>query len=406
MMKIPTFLAVVSVSVLASLGSMSSLASEAYGEPFEGWGFVSDDWQLVCDNTLTCRAAGYSEDGAELRGSILMTLPAGAKIPTAQVILNYWDLSESENAKLQTQLVAADYKVGFWLNDKFYGTVSLDTGDSTAVESNQAELTRAQTLQLIAQAQKDTTIDFRLNDYQWQISDKGMAAILLKLDDAQGRVGTSLALIAKGNKDLNLGAQYYLKPAKAIPKIYAAKPYPFAEYASDNSEQAKTADEQKYYKQLSERYNKQWQNKMSAWATATLDEEQSESCEILTSDQAWFDKENKVWQFIPIDSKHTLVSHPCWMGAYNSGAGYWLIDNNKPNEPELITLSGSEYSDGEIYAAHKGRGIGDCWSAKQWIWNGKKFVMTSDMSTGLCRLISAGGAWELPTYVSEVIKNK
>jgi hypothetical protein len=29
-------------------------------------------------------------------------------------------------------------------------------------------------------------------------------------------------------------------------------------------------------------------------------------------------------------------------------------------------------------------------------------VRTADSSTGLCRLVAAGGAWEMPTLVTEV----
>ena len=58
---------------LLPLTSISAHA--AYGTPFEGWGFVQDDWQVVCDNTLTCRAAGYAEeDQLDTSASILLTV--------------------------------------------------------------------------------------------------------------------------------------------------------------------------------------------------------------------------------------------------------------------------------------------------------------------------------------------
>ena len=62
------------IASVIAVGFVSLPALAAYGNPFDGEGFVSDDWQLVCDNTLTCRAAGYSEDAAQWRGSILMTV--------------------------------------------------------------------------------------------------------------------------------------------------------------------------------------------------------------------------------------------------------------------------------------------------------------------------------------------
>ena len=39
---------------LSTVMTLPALASEGYGKPFEDWGYNKDDWQLVCDNTLTC----------------------------------------------------------------------------------------------------------------------------------------------------------------------------------------------------------------------------------------------------------------------------------------------------------------------------------------------------------------
>ena len=59
-------------------------AHAAYGTPFEGWGFVQDDWQVVCDNTLTCRAAGYAEESQlDTPASILLTVIPKIALPSA-----------------------------------------------------------------------------------------------------------------------------------------------------------------------------------------------------------------------------------------------------------------------------------------------------------------------------------
>jgi hypothetical protein len=54
------------------------------------------------------------------------------------------------------------------------------------------------------------------------------------------------------------------------------------------------------------------------------------------------------WDFVPIDKDHTLATHICWLGPYNSSTGYWLINNAKPSNPMLITTAGNEYEAGEI----------------------------------------------------------
>lgn len=364
-------------------------------DPFIGEGFVKEDWQLVCDNSLTCRAAGYSTELAEWRASIMLTIKAGEKTADTQLLLNYLKSSENEPVQLQ----GADQQVELWLNNKSYGTVELATDNSAS-----GKLSSYQTAQLIKQARQNTKIEFRAGNYQWQVSDIGMAAVLLKLDEVQGRVGTPLALVSNHAPNRQTP-----KKAKALPKIYAAYAYPVSEYptyalAEDGSD-IQQPHTQKYYQQPSAGQQQQWQNNMSAWAIATLNEADSESCEVLTSDSdsAWVSDERKVWQFTAIDSKHTLASYPCWTGAYNFGTGYWVIDNDNPSQPKLVTTSGSEYSAGEISVAHKSRGLGDCWWLQQWLWSADTFVMSSDKTTGLCRLISAGGAWDLPTYVSEVV---
>ena len=104
----------------------------------------------------------------------------------------------------------------------------------------------------------------------------------------------------------------------------------------------------------------------------------------------------------PVDAQHVLIAALCWRGAYNEGYGFWLLDNALQGTPQLITDSGSDYHDGVISEAQKGRGIGDCWSTAAWVWDGRQFAQSSEATTGMCRAIRAGGAWQLPTLVTEV----
>ncbi|BBI67785.1 hypothetical protein PKHYL_19760 [Psychrobacter sp. KH172YL61] len=41
-------------------------------------------------------------------------------------------------------------------------------------------------------------------------------------------------------------------------------------------------------------------------------------------------------------------------------------------------------------------------SQVDWVWTGRAFEKSHESTTGLCRLIEAGGAWQLPTYVTDV----
>lgn len=391
--------------LLALLGSSTVHAefdqAEDPDSPFAEWGYMKDDWQLVCDNTNTCRAAGYSNDGMssnEARAaSILITMPAGAKFPTAQVQLNNWE-EEDQDQIVIDQLIETDYIVELLLNDESHGIVQLSA-------DREGLLSKEQTQQLITRARQNIQIQFKSGDQMWQVSDVGLAAVLLKLDEVQGRVGSKLALISKG---ANTGKYKGLIPAKSVPKIYAAYAYPISDYPQyDYKDDGTSVEKPKElkYQRLSDRYNNQWQDKMSAWVMPRLSEDDRDSCDILTSKPSWISDDQKVWNFTAIDNQHTLASHLCWRGAYNEGIGYWLIDNATPSKPKLITTSGSDYRNGEIFSAHKGRGLGDCWSMQGWVWDGKSFAKTLEQSTGMCRGIQAGGAWSLPTYISEVVQN-
>ncbi len=101
-----------------------------------------------------------------------------------------------------------------------------------------------------------------------------------------------------------------------------------------------------------------------------------------------------------------LVTSLCWNAAYNQGSGYWVAKDRPPYDATLVTAAGSGFAPetGEISSGQKGRGIGDCWSLSSWVWDGRAFVHAAESSTGQCKMVAAGGPWDLPTLVSEVRK--
>ena len=189
-MKILTTIFVASLSVL----SLPALA--VYGTPFDGWGFVAEDWQVVCDNTLTCRAAGYTkEEYLDHPASILLVAEPKKALPKAYVTVL---TSDEKSASVSGDNPST---VELWLNDKSYGAIRDD------------ELNAEQTKQIILHARINTKIELRGGNASWIISDKGMSAVLLKLDEVQGRVGTSLALVSQDSAN------------KQTPKISHSKTY-------------------------------------------------------------------------------------------------------------------------------------------------------------------------------------
>ena len=366
---------------LSAIMTTPVLAAEGYGKPFEDWGYSKDDWQLVCDNTLTCRAAGYSsEDNFDRPATILITAVPQQMTPKVEV-------------QFLPPLKSADKQdIELWLNDKFYGQLSVSS------DGDVYQLNQKQTQALLKQASQNTKIEIvavsKVGSTRWQVSDKGMSAVLLKLDEVQGRVGNSLALVSQSHRNKQV-------PKSAVTKPIIHKAFAFSDKKQTMLEPAKL----NYFKSNIEK----WINVDSKSLMGTQDE--MGDCELANpkSEQYQsfkrYDSNRLDWTFTRVDGAHTLASHLCWSGAYNMGYGYWLIDNAKPSKPQLITTSGSEYAKGEIWATQKGRGLGDCWGQKQWVWNGKSFVISKEATTGMCRGF-AGGAWQLPTYVSDVYSNQ
>lgn len=368
-MKILTTIFVASLSVL----SLPALA--VYGTPFDGWGFVAEDWQVVCDNTLTCRAAGYTkEEYLDHPASILLVAEPKKALPKAYVTVL---TSDEESASVSGDNPST---VELWLNDKSYGAIRDD------------QLNAEQTKQIIRHARINTKIELRGGNASWIISDKGMSAVLLKLDEVQGRVGTSLALVSQDSAN------------KQTPK--SAKAKPIVRKSDDYLAQDKKQLDAKKLAYFQANINK-WIDIDAVQFVGSADK--TGDCELINPSSeaainiAEYAASSLGWDFIPINANYTLASHLCWRGAYNIGVGYWTINNANPSKPQFITSSGTEYYDGEISAIHRDRGIGDCWNSKTWVWDGKRFAMTEDSSSGMCRGF-VGGAWDLPTYVSEVIK--
>ena len=194
---------------------------------------------------------------------------------------------------------------------------------------------------------------------------------MLKADEAQGRVGTASAFIrTEGASKSNSSV---LSP-KSIPAIRMVIPNP----------KATSGNKKKFVMRSSQ---------LSGLMKDTI-KDVSSDCPSLSDKSSW--NVNR------LNSKQLLVQHNCWTGAYNAGKGVWVINDTRPYEPKLITTNATDYDKGQITSIQKGRGLGDCMSKTEWLWTGKDFEKSHESSTGLCRMIEAGGAWQMPLYVTDV----
>lgn len=326
--------------------------------------FTSQDWQVACDNTNTCRLAGYqAENNSVLPVSILLVRRAGAGAGVDGKVKLGGAKESSTKALMQ---LGNRHRISLFINDKDLG----ETNPFSAA-SGDAELTSSQVTALLEALTKSSKIELVLRNSRWQLSDKGASAVMLKADEAQGRVGTSSAFINPNST--NKSSTTVLTPNPA-PALRLVLPNP---RASSNS-------------------NKKFSIKSSqllAMMQKSIKDPDSD-CPNLSNKSAW--------RLTRLNSSQLLAQHDCWTGAYNTGMGIWVLNDSKPYQPTLVTTNATSYGKGKISSIQKGRGIGDCLTKVNWIWTGNRFDKSHESTTGLCRMIEVGGAWQLPTYVSEV----
>lgn len=305
--------------------------------------FQHKNWELACDNTRTCRAVGYSkENSADNRlVSVLLTRPAGVNAKT----------------KAQLQLID-DYQDNVVCPRTVYiqgipkpnAVVRLGKGCIGTLNTAQWQF-------LLKQAATQPSLAFRIGKRQWDLSLQGVRAVFLKMDEAQGRLHTPSAWVRKGNQSNSRVLSPVPAPVIRIPKI--------SNQAIPNQ---------------------------AAWLRA-----------IAPTLQAGYDTEtcrrDDGLEVYRLNDTHALVSRLCWMAAYNVGSAFWVVEIQPPYKATLVTTNGTDYDKGVLYENHKARGVGDCWSNTSRAWNGKRFVLVKESTTGMCRGF-AGGAWDLPTYTT------
>ena len=123
-----------------------------------------------------------------------------------------------------------------------------------------------------------------------------------------------------------------------------------------------------------------------------------------SADQEFYSAEEKSLVVYELDARHKLVDKLCWRGPYNTTHNYGLFDNKLQNLQQRLGSDEEPMNDFDgktISGQMKGRGLGDCWSGSEYIWTGEKYELSSALDSGLCRGFG-GGAWQLPTFVSNV----
>lgn len=154
-------------------------------------------WDLVCDNSGTCRMVGYFDYYV----SVYFERKAGNKQPIIGKIKGYKD-DKSDYSYIKGKL---------FVNNRYYGDVE-------TVDNNPYEFTEKQVDAILtALAGKGRVEIRRTGNSKTVISNKGATAVMLKMDEFQQRLNTPSALVKRGKVKKQV-----LQP-QAIPKIKRVK---------------------------------------------------------------------------------------------------------------------------------------------------------------------------------------
>ena len=315
------------------------------------------DWDLVCDNTGTCRMAGYQEgDGSEHPVSILFTRAAGENA-VVEGKLTILPLGDDRDIQ-----VGQDIEI--WLNGKSLGKVKHISDDVPD------KLTEEQTKALLSGLKKESEIRLTYGKTTLKVSDKGAAAAMLKMDEFQQRLNTPSALIRQGQE------KHAVLAPQAAPKIEAV--------SVNNHKTIELKHGEKQFKHVLALLRKAYDG--------CVDE----------------DLESQDITLYPLTQNKVLAEALCASGAYQSTNYYAVLDDKLSKVEQVLADQyngvGGDRKQGYAFVrgAYKGRGAGDCWSIQDAVWNGKIFILTSEWTTGSCKRFP-DGAWQLPTFVSDII---
>ena len=165
---------------------LALLPVTAMAASIKGIGEIYQDWDLICDNTGTCRMAGYQENRDD-PVSILFTREAGPNTPV-EGELTILPFGENDRD------IQVGQDVEIWLNDKSLGTIKHIS------DSNPDKLTEEQTKAILSGLTKESEIRLTYGKTTLRVSDRGAAAVMLRMDEFQQRLNTPSALIRRGQE--------------------------------------------------------------------------------------------------------------------------------------------------------------------------------------------------------------
>ena len=342
---------------------LTLLPVAAMATSIKGIGENYQDWDLVCDNTGTCRMAGYQEKGDD-PVSILFTRAAGenAAVEGKFTILPFGEADRD---------VQVGQDIEIWLNSTSLGKVKHISDDEPD------KLTEEQTKALLSGLKKESEIRLTYGKTTLKVSDKGAAAAMLKMDEFQQRLNTPSALIRQGQE------KHAVLAPQAAPKIQVA-------YIKNPSKTELKRGEKQF-------------NAVLALLRKSANSSASDDCASLHDDS-----EQKTITLYSLTQGKVLAEAACLSdGAYYTG--YYAVMDNKLSKVEQVLENQYTFARYDeklntliVEGSYKSSGLAESWYGYEAAWNGKTFITTAEDTSGSSKGF-IGGAWGgLPTFVSEL----
>jgi hypothetical protein len=338
-----TALAMTTLALALSAQAQYSSGVPSNARDPKGFYFQHKDWELACDNTRTCRAAGYPTDenvSGDSLASVLLTRQAGPSTDTS------------------IQFKAQNGQAGDEFKGKF--DLRIDSVKAGTFEFDK-DLPASSAKELLPKLLAGKKVELVQGKKTLPISLAGLGAVALKMDDVQKRVGTTgaMATAARGSKTEAFVMTPLGAPTITVPKL-----------------PAQSGLDKVLFDPLRKAIGK----------TECTAIEPTISIHQLN------------------DRQVLLEIEPCHTAAYNAESAYYLANIKAPHAPKLVVFDGpaNGYAHGVITGMHKGRGIGDCMSTASYAWDGTRFAKASAQGSGMCKGFM-GGAWDMPTVETKLV---
>lgn len=320
----------------------------------------SEDWVLVCDNTNTCRLAGYQMEGDANPVSLLITREAGNVPMTAYLALEGQPLPD------QVQLTID----------------GVDLGPVPLNKSGRGLFNQVQVQALGHSIGKNTvpSINFTAGERVWRLSPNGARRRFIELEEKQKRINRPSSFSSPGDSTTPVLAANKKPVVKLVvpeddkPDVWSRDDAGFAQFNMDLTKALKNI---------------------------------GVKCHPLISNEDVVNEFAKFSVFRLTNDK-VLLQSPCEYGTYNMSSVFAVASNGEKRKIDKVYIIKSfgesddqAYRKGVIRGIEKPGGREDCVSVRELSWDGYKFQETKLLHPGLCRGF-AKNPWELPSVVSDV----